>query len=142
MKAIALASVKKRKLAHATAESSPDSESPIKESDQSAHLEKEPEIEEKEEAHSPPKFPTLTWKDTAEKSLRQTYGKGSRSTTKRERKKARELQEEAKKSRPIQDVWKREVELGLGAKNKESHGELEKEEEDSSSAVSTPLISL
>lgn len=79
----------------------------------------------------------LTWKASGEKNFRQTYGKGSRSTTKREKKKVQALQAEAKKSLSIQDVWKRAAELGLGKKDKDSNTEKE-----SLLAVSTPLVSL
>lgn len=51
----------------------------------------------------------LAWKNLIEpeKIFCQMYKKGSRSTTKRERKKAQELQEEVKKSLLLQDFYKR-----------------------------------
>lgn len=95
----------------------------------------EPKVEEKAEGESPRKLPTLAWNNSGEKYFRQTYGKGSRSTTKRERKKARGLEVEAKKSLPIHDVWKRQVELGLG---KQNIGQRELENAASSAVPPTP----
>lgn len=76
----------------------------------------------------------LTWKASGEDNFRQAYGKGSRSTTKREKKRVKALQEEAKKSLSIQDMWKRAAERG-SEKGSTTEKELPV-------AVSTPLVSL
>lgn len=103
-------------------------------------LENEEEKKEKEdeEKKSLPKLrDTLVWNDSGDKQFRQTHGKGSRSTTKRQKKKTREWEMEAKKSLSIVDVWKRAAELGLEKKHIEKGGE-----ESLSAVVSTPLIGL
>ena len=55
----------------------------------------------------------LRWNQDAGKNLRGAYGSGSRSTNKRERKKAKELECEAKKSCNIVAVFGRQRELNL-----------------------------
>ena len=55
----------------------------------------------------------LKWNKEGERSLCGGYGSGSRSTRKRERKSARELEKEALKSYNIKVLWQRNRELGI-----------------------------
>ena len=55
----------------------------------------------------------LKWNKEGECSLRGGYGSGSRSTRKRERKSARELEKEGSKSYNIKALWQRSRELGI-----------------------------
>ncbi len=55
----------------------------------------------------------LKWNKEGERSLRGGYGSGSRSTRKRERKSARELEKEGSKSYNIKALWQRSRELGI-----------------------------
>ncbi len=55
----------------------------------------------------------LKWNKEGEHSLRGGYGSGSRSSTKRQRKSARELEKEGSKSYNIRALWQRSQEVGM-----------------------------
>ena len=55
----------------------------------------------------------LKWNKEGERSLRGGYGSGSRSSRKRERKSARELEKKGSKSHNIKALWQRSRELGI-----------------------------
>lgn len=55
----------------------------------------------------------LKWNKEGERSLRGGYGSGSKSSRKRERKSARELEKEGSKSYNIEALWQRSRELGI-----------------------------
>ena len=55
----------------------------------------------------------LKWNKEGERSLRGGYGSGSRSSTKRQRKSARELEKEGSKSYDIRALWQRSQEVGI-----------------------------
>ena len=55
----------------------------------------------------------IQWNREGEKKLREGYGKGSRATTERRKKVAKELEKEASKMYNIMALWRRNQDLGL-----------------------------
>lgn len=55
----------------------------------------------------------IKWNADGDQKFRGTYGKGSRSSLKRQKKSARELAKEASKSYNIGELWQRNRDLGL-----------------------------
>ena len=68
---------------------------------------------EESRAVSPEVPKEIKWNKEGESKLRGVYGIGSRSSSKRQRKSARELEEQDTKTYDIRALWKRNLDLGM-----------------------------
>lgn len=55
----------------------------------------------------------IKWNKEGEDKLHGAYGNGSRSTSRRERKSAREIEKQASKAYDIRALWRRSIDLGM-----------------------------
>ena len=68
---------------------------------------------EKSRAVSPKVRKEIKWNKEGKNKLRRVYGIWSRATSKRQRKSARELDEQAKQTYDIRALWKQNLDLGM-----------------------------
>ena len=93
-------------------DSANESDSDTEEGEDSDENESDLEVEESREV-SPEVCKEIKWNKEGENKLRGVYGIGSKATSKRQRKSARELDEQAKQTYDIRALRKRNLDLGM-----------------------------